>query len=191
MNKIIAIVGMSGCGKTDCVEVFKKEGYQFLRFGQIVINKVKEKNLDVNEQNERTIREEIRRDHGMAAMAIINIPKIDELLRVGSVVIDGLYSWSEYKVLTEKYKDNLTIIAIYASPKTRYARLENRKVEKEDTALNRRQISKQDAKARDYAEIENIEKAGPISMADYTIINEGTRQEYEKQIKDILNKIKN
>ena len=31
--------------------------------------------------------------------------------------------------------------------------------------------------AREYAEIENIEKGGPIANADYTLVNHGTSEE--------------
>jgi dephospho-CoA kinase len=33
-----------------------------------------------------------------------------------------------------------------------------------------------EAEQRDYAEIENVEKGGPIAIADYTIVNDGTRK---------------
>jgi len=43
-----------------------------------------------------------------------------------------------------------------------------------------------EAKTRDYAEIENIAKGGPIAMADYTICNTGTLENYKKQIDEML-----
>ena len=46
-----------------------------------------------------------------------------------------------------------------------------------------RPLSKEQAKARDYAEIENIEKGGPIAMADIMIINESTQDELTERIK--------
>ena len=50
----------------------------------------------------------MRKEHGMGAYAILNIPKFDELLKKGNVVGDGLYSWSEYKILKEKYQQDLS-----------------------------------------------------------------------------------
>src|SRR3989338_10306255 len=119
-NKIVAIVGMTGAGKTEAASVFVSLGWQMIRFGWITLDELKKRNLPVNEATERMVREELRRMHGMAAFAVMNLPKIDALLMKGPVVIDGLYSWSEYKILKERYGDRLQVLAIYASPATRH-----------------------------------------------------------------------
>lgn len=189
MNKIICVVGMAGAGKSIISDELASRGFAFLRFGQIVLDKVKEDGLEVNEENERKIREEIRKKHGMAAMAILNIPKFDELLKKSNVVGDGLCSWSEYKILKERYGDSMYVIAVYASPDLRYKRLKERKVEN-DPQQRFRSFTEEEARARDYAEIENIEKGGPIAMADFTIVNTGTIEELKQKTKDTLKEIK-
>lgn len=188
-NKIVFIVGMAGAGKSIVSDELVKKGFVFLRFGQITLDKVKEQDLEPNESNERKIREGLRKEHGMGAYAILNIPKFDELLEKSNVVGDGLYSWSEYKILKERYGDSMYVIAVYAPAKLRYQRLENRKVEK-DEKQRFRSFTQKEARARDYAEIENIEKGGPIAMADFTIINTGTIDELEQKVKDILKAIR-
>jgi dephospho-CoA kinase len=191
VNKLICLVGMTGSGKSVVADYLVEKGFGFLRFGQITLNIVKERGLDPTEENERPVREEMRKKHGMGAYATLNIPKFDELLKKGHVVGDGLYSWSEYKVLRDKYLDQLIVIAIYAPPQTRYDRLANRKLEKNDTNLRHRPATLEQAKARDYAEIENIEKGGPISMADYTFVNTGTIEELISKLNKVLEMINN
>ncbi|MBU2544853.1 AAA family ATPase [Patescibacteria group bacterium] len=186
-NKIVFIVGMTGSGKSAVSDELVKKGFEFVRFGQITLDKAAEEG-DVSEANEKKIRERIRAEHGMAAFATLNIPKFDKLLEEGNVVGDGLYSWSEYKVLKEKYGDNMYVIAIYAPPKVRYERLEDRAIEN-DSKNRWRATTKEESKSRDYAEIENIEKGGPIAMADYTIINTGTLEELKKELNRILSEI--
>lgn len=187
-NKILFIVGMPGSGKSIVSDHLVKQGFAFLRFGQIVLDKIKQENLEVNEVNEKKIREDFRKEYGMGAFARLNIPKFDRLLEKSNVVGDGLYSWSEYKILKEKYKDSMYVIAVYVPPELRYQRLESRKVEKDEK--NRfRSFTREESKARDYAEIENIEKGGPIAMADFTIINTGTVKELKQKLKDILSAI--
>ena len=149
---------------------------------------VKEKNLEVNEANERKIREGLRKKYGMGAFAVLNIPKIDELIKKSNVVGDGLYSWSEYKILKEKYGDAMYVVAVYAPPMLRYSRLKNRSVEN-DQNQRFRNFTEEEAKARDYAEIENLEKGGPIVMADFTIVNTGTIDEVKKKTREILSQI--
>jgi len=184
-NKIICIVGMVGAGKTAVSDELVRHGFGYLRFGQITLDKIKERNLKINENNERDIREGLRKEHGMGAFAIFNIPKIDELLKKSDVVVDGLYSWSEYKILKERYGDSMYVVAVYAPPKLRYARLKNRNIEN-DPKHRFRSLPEKDAKARDYADIENIEKDGPIAMADFTIVNTGTIDELKEKTNEIL-----
>lgn len=185
-NKLVAIVGMCGSGKSVLADALVAEGYGYLRFGQIVMDEIKKRGLEVLEQNERAVREEIRQEYGMAAMAILNIPKFNELLEKGDVVGDGMYSWDEYKILKEKYGDHFFVVAVYAPPQTRYERLEKRFSDKDDTTQRNRGLTREAAAARDKAEIENIAKGGPIAMADYTILNIGTLEEYQQQIKKFI-----
>ena len=121
----------------------------------------------------------------MGAFATLNIPKIDELLKVSNVAGDGLYSWTEYKILKEKYGNNMRVLAVFAPPELRYERLEKRAVSG-DTQNRFRSIPKEDSKRRDYAEIENIEKGGPIAMADFTIVNTGDIEKIKSDLDKIL-----
>ena len=104
MNKIICLVGMSGSGKSVVADELVRNGFEFARFGQITLDIVKERGLEPSEENERPIREEMRKEHGMGAYATLNIPKFDKLLEKANLVADGLYSWTEYKILKDYYK---------------------------------------------------------------------------------------
>ena len=188
MNKIIFVVGLTGSGKSIVSDELVKKGFAFVRLGQITLDRVKELGLK-GEKSERKVREGLRKEHGMAAYALLNIPKFDEFLKQSNVVGDGLYSWSEYKVLKEKYGDSMYVIAVYAPPEMRYSRLENRAVEN-DEKQRFRSFTRKEAKARDFAEIENLEKGGPIAMADFMIINTGTVEELKQKVQEILLKIK-
>jgi dephospho-CoA kinase len=190
-HKLICLVGMCGAGKSEVADyLMSKRKYGFVRFGQITLDKVKELGKEPSEELERKIREDLRNRYGMAAFAILNISKFDELLEEGDVIGDGLYSWEEYLVLKEKYGNNLIVIATYASPKIRYQRLEGR-AEKhgDDKNLRFRSFTKAEAIKRDKAEIENLHKAGPIVMADYTLINIKDINFLQKQIDQILSDI--
>ncbi len=190
---VVAIVGLCGAGKSEVAERFVQAGFAYLRFGQITLDEVARRGLQPTEANEKEIRESLRAEHGMAAFAILNQPKIDALLAAGTpVLVDGLYSWSEYKVLKEKYGEALTVVAVYAPPEVRYARLEDRRSRyADDPKMKYRSFSRAEAKARDYAEIENIEKAGPIAMANHTIVNTGTLEELDQAIARVIQEVRN
>jgi len=189
MNKIVCTVGLCGAGKSVVADYFAKKGFQFVRFGQIVLDEVKKKKLSPNEKNERKIREDIRKKYGMGAMAILNIPKFNKLIKKGNIIGDGLYSFDEYKILKEKFGKRLILIAVFAPPELRYERISKRIMPKSDTDLRNRPFSKKEAKTRDFAEIENLDKGGPIAMADYTLINTENLKNLKKEIKKIHLKI--
>ena len=180
MNKIIAVVGMTGSGKSVACEFYENKGFKKVYFGGVTIDKLKEMNIPVNEENERKIREDLRKEYGMAAYAIILLPKIEEYLKEGNVVLDGLYSWDELMVLKEKFGDTLCVLSIITDRRKRYERLENREI---------RPLSKENANKRDIAEIENLKKGGPISYADYYVLNNGSKEEFINSLEEVTKAI--
>ncbi len=179
--KIVAIVGMTGSGKSEVARVFEQNGFARIRFGDLTDEEVAKRKLPLNENNERLVREQLRREKGMAAYVILNLPKIEKAIEKSNVVIDGLYSWEEYLYLKSRFTVDYYIIAVWSSPKTRYNRLNKRAA---------RPLTTQEATARDKAEIENVNKGGPIAMADFTIINDFSLEELVKQTKKIISEIK-
>ena len=180
MNKIIAIVGMCGVGKSVASDILEKLNYRKVYFGGVTMEKMKEEGIEVTPENEKKMREGLRRKYGMGAYATILLPKIKELVKDNNVVLDGLYSWDELKILRDELGDSLTVIAIIADKKIRYARLSAREI---------RPLTNEEAKNRDIAEIENIAKAGPIAYADYYIDNNHDIDTYKKRLKKILEEI--
>lgn len=182
MNKIIAIVGMCGVGKSVAVEYFEKLGFKKVYFGGITLEKMQEENISITPENEKAMREGLRKQYGMGAYATLSLPKINDYVKTGNVVIDGLYSWAELKILNEEFGQNLTVIAIIADKNIRYQRLSERII---------RPHTKEEAIKRDLGEIENMDKGGPIAYADYFATNNSTVENLESNLETILEKIKN
>lgn len=175
MGKIVAIVGMCGSGKSIASKYFEDLGYKNVYFGGVTMEKLKEAGLEVTPENEKMMREKLRRELGMGAYAKVLLPRILELSKDYDVVLDGLYSWSELKFLEEEF--DMRTIAIVCDKSLRYDRLSKRDV---------RPFNNEEAKKRDITEIENIEKAGPIAYADYFIYNNGSMEEYYKRLDEII-----
>jgi dephospho-CoA kinase len=179
--KVVSIVGMTGSGKSEVARFLSAKGYITVRFGDITDEAVKAKGLPLTEENERPVREGLRREHGMAAYAKLSIPRIDDALQKSNVVVDGLYSWEEYLVLKEKYGSRFYVIAVWSSPADRYKRLGSRKI---------RPLTPEQAKSRDYAEIQNMNKGGPICMADFTILNDADMGALRKHVEQIIARLR-
>lgn len=117
MNKIIAIVGMCGVGKSVASELLEKMNYKKVYFGGVTMEKLKEEGMEITPENEKIMRERLRSEYGMGAYAIMLLPKIKELSLENNVVLDGLYSWDELKILKEELGDSLSVIAVVADKK--------------------------------------------------------------------------
>ena len=172
---------MAGAGKSEVAKVFEEHGFKKVRFGDITDEELKKKGLEQNAENEHYVRQQLRKKHGMAAYAKLNLPRIDSSLKSSDVVVDGLYSWEEYILLKERYGRRFITVAVWASPATRYARLARRA---------KRPLTLEEAASRDKSEIENSNKGGPIAMADFTIVNEDSLEELEKETERVLSALK-
>jgi dephospho-CoA kinase len=179
--QVVSIVGMAGSGKSEVAKIFEKNGFKNIRFGDITDEEIKKRGLELNEENERLVRQQLRQEHGMAAYAKLNLSKIDAWLKSSNVVVDGLYSWEEYTLLKSRYGDNFHVVAVWASPATRYLRLAKRQV---------RPLTTEEAAGRDVAELKNTNKGGPIAMADFTIINESSLKDLERQTEKVLSALR-
>jgi len=180
MKKVVSIVGMAGAGKSEVARVFEENGFTRIRFGDITDEEIKKRGLELSEKNECYIRELLRQEQGMDVYARLNLPRIDSSLKHSPVVVYGLFSWEEYTLLKKHYGENFYVVAVWASPATRHARL--------TTRLNRC-LTPEEAASRDREEIEDINKGGPIAMADFTIINESSLENLKKETEGIVLKL--
>ena len=176
MNKLVAIVGMCGSGKSIATLFFESKGYSKIYFGGITYEKMKEENIPYTPENDNKMRVKIRNEYGMGAYAILSLPKIKEQIKKSNVVIDGLYSWDEYKILKDEFP-HIKLVAIIVDKEIRYKRLKNR--------INRNYSIDESIK-RDLNEIEKTAKGGPIAYADYFILNNYSLEEYKEKLENII-----
>lgn len=186
MNKplVIAVVGLAGSGKTEATERFVEKGFTRFKYSDAIYEEVARLGLERTEQNERMVRENLRNEFGPAMAADRIMPRVEAAVERGeNVVIESLYSWAEYKKTKERFGDGFKTLAIYAPPEIRYARLAERP---------ERPLAPEVARSRDYAEIDPpVDKAGPISMADWTIQNTGSFEDFLKKIDELIDQILN
>lgn len=181
-KQIIAVVGLPGAGKTVAVNRgMEKTGWPKIYFGDLILDEVKKRGLEVNEKNERAVREGLRAEQGMGICATLSLPKVKEsLASANGVFIESLYSWEEYVIMKNEFGENFKVLSIYASPTTRIARMAIRP---------ERPLTAEEIKSRDYSQIENLHQAGPIARAEYTIVNEGSMDDFLKDLDSFFQKI--
>lgn len=177
--KIVAFVGLTGSGKSVAVDYIVKKGFPKVYFGGIVLDEVKKRGLELTQENEQPVREELRREEGKDFIVKRIVKQIYDLINAGQhrIVADGLYTWTEYKVLKHEFPGELTVVAIVSPKHVRKLRMAKRPI---------RPLTSAEVDQRDWAEIENIEKGGPIAIADYFILNNDDLDHLDKQIDQIL-----
>lgn len=182
MNKLIAVVGMSGTGKSVVTEYLEENNWKKLYFGGITYKLMEEQGVERTEdgKSEKEFREKLRKEHGPECYAKFLDPEIKEALKKNNVVLDGLYSWYEYKYLIERYP-NLKLICVVTDKELRYERVSVRK----DRPFDRQAIE-----YRDISEIENLYKGGPIAYADYYILNNKDKKDVIERLEEILEEVK-
>jgi dephospho-CoA kinase len=147
----------------------RTQGLPIVRIGEIVLNEVKRRGLPVTPDYERLVRKDLQRLHGMDVCARFALPRIRaQLAEHPTLVLDGLYSLSEYTVLRGAFPQGLAVLAVFTSKTLRYQRLATRR---------ERPLTSAEAATRDLLEVEHLEKGGPIALADFTVVNDGTPQQ--------------
>jgi dephospho-CoA kinase len=180
MKKLVAVVGMAGSGKSIATEYLENKGWKKFYFGGVIYDHMKKEGIEITPDSQREYRENIRKKLGMGAVAILLKDEIKESIKENDTVLDGLYSWDEYLILREEFGDRLKLICVVCDKKIRYERIGNRV----DRPFNYQEIVN-----RDTTEIENLAKGGPIAYADYYIFNNGSLEDYENRLLDILKDI--
>lgn len=183
--KLVAFVGMSGSGKSVAVDYLTAEGWPKVYFGGMIYKEMERRGIErtPDGESEKKFREMIRETEGKDWVVRQVIDEVHRLIEAGQkkIVLDGVYSWTEYKILKKEFPGQITFVAIVVPKKLRYKRVAER---------TERPFNLQEIRERDKSEIENLEKGGPIVAADYYILNDGSVADMHAGLSEILEKIK-
>ena len=178
--QILACVGMAGSGKTTVVNYISEQGIPKIYSGGMLFDEMRSRNIEINPDSQREFREKIRLEEGKDYLAKLCAEQIHNLVDAGQkrIVLDGPYTWPEYRYLKSEFPGSIIIVAIVAPRRLRHRRLTNR-IERPLTSLQ--------SLERDQTEIEGIEKSGPIAMADHYILSDTSLERFYSNIDDLVN----
>jgi len=189
---VIVVAGLPGAGKSIVGEVAERIGYIRLVMGDVVRGEAQKRGLKPTREVLSMIARDLRERYGDAVIAERLVTKISVLFEEKEgglkIIIDGVRSLSEVKCFQENIIHRVTrnssikILAIHASPRTRYHRLIARG--RGDDPKNWEEFCR-----RDFEEL-SLGLGDVIALADYMIINENKDLEaLKKEIEDVLIKI--
>lgn len=182
--KILAVVGMSGSGKSVAVDHLTSLGYPKVYFGGMIYKEMERRGIErtPDGESEKHFREMIRETEGKDWVVKQVIEETKNLIAAGQkrIVLDGVYSWTEYVTLKKEFPGEMIFLALVLPKKLRYKRV---------AARPERPFNHNEIMERDRSEIENLEKGGPIAAADYYILNTGTIEETNAKLDEILKEV--
>lgn len=178
---IIAIVGLPGSGKSEAAAHFKSRKVPVIHFGKVVTDEVQKRYHAQKEEYHKIVREELRRTHGMEAMAKLNLESIKKDLKKNNiVVIDGMRSWKEYEYLTLELKHtDIYIMALFAEKNIRYSRLGSRTQDRPGHGGEKRDIN----------ELFGTNMGPTIAFADFLVKNNFSKEEFQDKLDEVYDTV--
>jgi dephospho-CoA kinase len=178
VKRLILITGMSGSGKTTLANHFRDRGVAVVTMGDVIRGLAWEKGLPPTPENLGRLATGIREEGGDDAVAKLCVEKINSMAD-DIVLVDGIRSIREVEVFSKEFE--VALVAVFSPQKTRYDRLmaRGRSDDPQDMAT---------FKVRDDREL-GFSLAHAIALADYTILNEGSLEDLEKEFESLLSRL--
>lgn len=175
--KVYGLTGLPGSGKSEVGKVAAELGFPVVRMGDMVWDHVRSLGLELEPGIVGRIAHDRRQEEGSDIWARATADHIRSRMNTDSpsiVIIDGIRSHDEVERFRQEFND-FSIMAVHTSPSTRYQRILARK--RVDDTLS----------YAGFLERENRELgwgvAQVIAQADIMIVNEGSLDELDEEIK--------
>ncbi|NJF24345.1 dephospho-CoA kinase [Thermococcus sp. Bubb.Bath] len=180
---IVIVSGMPGSGKSRIVEEFERRGFPSVSLGDIVREETVKRGLELSKENVAKVSIRLRQEMGQNAVAKLAVEKVRELLaKARLVVIDGVRSLDEIGTFKGAFPDEqLVIVAVHTPPKIRFQRLKARGRHDDPHTW-------EDFEERDWKEL-RFGIGGVIAMADHMLVNNGSRENYERAVQKLVGEI--
>ena len=176
---VIGLAGMPGSGKSLVVDTARELGYAVVVMGDVVRQETLKRGLELTPQNVGKVMLELRVEAGNYVIAQKCIPKIEEQTSP-KVLIDGLRSLHEADIFKEHFA-KFSLIAVHASPETRFNRLSNRHRSDDPAEWNV-------FHERDMREL-GVGLGNVIAMAQQIIVNDNSFEHVKAKVKESLERI--
>jgi dephospho-CoA kinase len=176
---VVGLVGMAGSGKSMVVETAQEKGYDVVVMGDVVREETRKRGLELNPKNIGVVMLDLRKTGGAGVIAEKCVPRIEQS-KGSKLIVDGLRSLDEAEVFKTRFF-GFRLIAVHASPETRFARLKGR-------GRNDDSDSWAVFRERDIREL-SVGLGNAIAMADYMMINENDKKDVKARVMEMLGKV--
>ncbi len=174
--KVYIIVGMPGAGKEEFVTVCQDLGMEIIRMGDVVRDEAEARGIP-NDGGIGKFAHSERQAHGYDIWARRTVPLVKEEL----TIIDGCRGTAEVDVFREGFGESVKIVAIHASPQTRFQRLKRRN--RGDAPDDLEEFRERDQRELGWG-LGNV-----IARANFMIVNEGTLDRFKAEAEEVLREL--
>ncbi|RWX74024.1 MAG: Dephospho-CoA kinase archaeal, predicted [Candidatus Methanosuratincola subterraneus] len=158
---IYCITGMPGSGKSVVSDTARLMGLTVLNMGDVIRDEARARGIQITPESLGALMLDLRREHGNSVVAK---KCLERAPKNGSpIVIEGIRSLDELNYL--RSNEDIFLIAVHASPKTRFERLLKRG--RADDPKDWKSFEE-----RDMREL-GVGLGSVIALADLVLINEG------------------
>jgi dephospho-CoA kinase len=178
-KSVLGVAGMPGSGKSLVVRVARTNGYGSVVMGDVVRQEAASNGLEPTPENIGRIMLGLREKEGKGVIARRCVPKIEETRRQ-KVVVDGIRSLEEVEEFRKRYP-SFVLIAICASPETRFQRLYRRRRSDDSDGWDT-------FHQRDMREL-SVGLGNAIAMAEYTVVNEQALDVVKNRVRNVLRSV--
>ena len=176
---VVALAGMPGSGKSLVVVTAKESGYDAVLMGDVIREEARKRGVEPDAKNIGQLMLELRQTEGKAVIAKRCVPKIVSIAGQ-RVIVDGVRSLDEVDEF-RKHFPKLVLMAVHASPETRFMRLYSRR--RSDDADDWEVF-----RERDVREL-GVGLGNTIAMAKYVVVNEEPVEDVKRKIRETLGKV--
>ena len=183
---LIGITGTDGAGKGAVVSYLVEHG-GFVHYSARSIweEEFRKRGMDNNRANMRLVANELRATHGNYFLVVFFLKKKSKDA-TKKAIIESIRATAEVDTLKA---NGGILLAVDADKKVRYKRIKGRRSGSDQVSFE--EFIAQEALEMNDPDPNGMQKAKVISMADYTILNNGTMGELKKEVDKFLQTINN
>lgn len=184
-KEAIALVASISAGKTTVVKILQGKSFRAIKLHEEIRRVAQDMGLDGDDRDVlHDVGNKLRKERGhdyLARVAVENMAKYTDY-----VIYDGIRHTDELTYLKKHYGDKILIMGITAPIEDRYKRAKERHQYKGLEDITLEDFMKMDDSENFSDEPHEMSVSACLDMADVTISNEGSLEEFEAKVLKVV-----
>jgi dephospho-CoA kinase len=176
---ILGITGTIGAGKGTVVDYLKSKGFKHYSASALISQEVKRRGLPMNRDSMREVGNDLRRTNGSSY--IVETLYAQAIQAGGDAIVESIREIAGAMFLKEH---GAFLLAVDADRRIRYARVLLRRSDKDHVTFE--EFCEQEDKEMEKADAFDMNIKNVMGMADFRIENDGSIEDLQKQIDEML-----